>query len=296
MDFYGFACHTPDCRLCMHAKSTHTTDHRWYTHPCGAASELCHSSDKVYNPLPPSFDHAHCMGAALWHAWDNFESSLQAEHTNCPPSPVQLSASPNATLSPNVFIQHAFLVQALKGTFKSFSSFRCLRTWFWCPKGRHIEVRLVHCWPVANLFNICNVFQTDLYLYLLHGVVSCDHLTAAFSSPVHPLPHTIGPLAKSPTMTGQWTYWYTSWTGPVCISYTVFVIAVVFLSLFLSVFEFCQNDWAKAPLTQVGAAAPKGQLVKHLTIPDCHFCAHTTQEPIMFNILRFDKSNLYDSN
>ena len=85
-----------------------------HTFLCGAASELCHSSDKVYSP-PPSFDHTHCMGAALWHTWDNFESSLQAEHTNCLSSPVQLSASPNTILSPSVFIQHAFLVQVWKG-------------------------------------------------------------------------------------------------------------------------------------------------------------------------------------
>ena len=100
--------------VCMPSQAKPYNRPRWYTHPVGAAPELCHSSDKVYSP-PPSFDHTHCMGAALWHTWDNFESSLQAEHTNCLSSPVQLSASPNTILSPSVFIQHAFLVQVWKG-------------------------------------------------------------------------------------------------------------------------------------------------------------------------------------
>ena len=108
------SCHTSDSVVCMHAKPSQATprdtaDSRPHT-TCGAASELCHSSDRVYGPLPLT------THSALWHTWDNFETSVQRERIQMA-SLLQLS-SPNAILSPCAFILRHFSSKPEEG--KSF--------------------------------------------------------------------------------------------------------------------------------------------------------------------------------
>ena len=130
------SCHTSDSVVCMHAKPSQATprdtaDSRPHT-TCGAASELCHSSDRVYGPLPLT------THSALWHTWDNFETSLQRERIQMA-SLLQLS-SPNAILSPC-----AFILTLLIQTWRREILFSPNADVWELEVGAWKEMHLVHC-------------------------------------------------------------------------------------------------------------------------------------------------------
>ena len=113
----------------------------------------------------------------------------------------------------------------------------------------------------------------------MHCIVTCDQLTAAFTGPVHPLPHSIGPLAKSSTMTGQQTspHWHSLYFISYC-NCICHCICQIFVFEFGSTAPTMTGQRRPSPKWLL-MRQPKGQLVKHLTIPRCHFCAHVTREP-----------------
>ena len=111
----------------------------------------------------------------------------------------------------------------------------------------------------------------------MHCIVTCDQLTAAFTGPVHPLPHSIGPLAKSSTMTGQQTspHWHSLYFISHC-NCICKRICQIFVFEFGSTAPTMTGQRRPSPKWLL-LRQPKGQLVKHLTIPRCHFCGHLTR-------------------
>ena len=124
-----------------------------------------------------------------------------------------------------------------------------------------------------SLFNI-------LYFYLLHWVVNCELWVVTTWQPLSllqsiPCPTPLAHWPKAPP-------WLDNRDIPPPHDRLIQFVFVIVFPLVFSVFEFgttgSHHDWANTPLTQVAAAkAAKGQLVKHLTIPRCHFCAHLTR-------------------
>ena len=92
-----------------------------HTFLCGAASELCHSSDKVYSPPPilwPHTLHGGCFMARLRQLWELFAEGAYK---------LPLLSCPVVCLSKCNFVTkciHSTRIScpSLKGTFKFFSS------------------------------------------------------------------------------------------------------------------------------------------------------------------------------